>query len=54
MRRNKKTIFGLNSQVQYLNIPWAINYSDDYIKAIDEIYDCYRKMLMIGKCNEEF
>jgi hypothetical protein len=54
MRRNKKTIFGLNSQVQYLYIPWAMNNSDDYIKAINKINDCYRKMLMIGKCNEVF
>jgi hypothetical protein len=43
MRRNKKKIFDLNSQVQYLTIPWAMI-----------INDCYRKMLMIGKCNEVF
>jgi hypothetical protein len=54
MRRNNMTIFGLTSQVQYLNIPWAINNCDHYIKAIDKINDCYRKMLMIGKCNEVF
>ncbi len=28
--------------------------SDDYIKAIQDINDCYRKMLMIGKYNEVF
>jgi hypothetical protein len=50
----KKTIFGLNSQVQYLNIPWATNNGDEYIKAITKINECYRKMLMIGKCNEVF
>jgi hypothetical protein len=47
-------IFALNSQVQYLNNPWAMNNSDEYIKTIDKINDCYRKMLMIGKCNEVF
>jgi hypothetical protein len=31
-----------------------MNDSDDYIKAIDKINDCYRKMLIIGKCNEVF
>ncbi len=35
--KNKKTIFGLNSQVQYLDIPWAMNNSDEYIKAMEEI-----------------
>jgi hypothetical protein len=30
----KKTIFGLKSQVQYLNIPWAMHDSNEYIKAI--------------------
>ena len=33
----KKTIFGLKSQVQYLNIPWAMHDSNEYIKAIDKI-----------------
>ncbi len=54
VKKNKKTIFGLNSQVQYLNIPWAMSNSDEYIKANDKINECYRKMLMIGKCNEVF
>jgi hypothetical protein len=31
-----------------------MNNSDEYIKAIDKINECYRKMLMIGKCNEVF
>jgi hypothetical protein len=31
-----------------------MNNSDEYIKAIDEINECYRKMLMIGKFNEVF
>jgi hypothetical protein len=31
-----------------------MNNSDEYIKAIDKINGCYRKMLMIGKCNEVF
>ncbi len=48
VKKNKKTIFGLNSQVQYLNIPWAMNNSDEYIKANDKINECFRKMLMIG------
>ncbi len=50
----KKTIFSLNSQLQYLNIAWAMNDSDEYIKTIDKINECYKKMLMIGKCNEVF
>jgi hypothetical protein len=28
--------------------------SDKYIKAIEEINECYKKMLMIGKYNEVF
>jgi hypothetical protein len=36
--KKKKTIFGLNSQVQYLNIPWAMHVSNEYIKAIDKIF----------------
>jgi hypothetical protein len=39
MRRNKKKILDLNSQVKYLNIPWATNDSDEYIQAIDEKND---------------
>jgi hypothetical protein len=31
-----------------------MNNSNEYIKAIDKINECYRKMLMIGKCNEVF
>jgi hypothetical protein len=30
-----------------------MNNSDEYIKTIDKINECYRKMLMIGKCNED-
>ncbi len=31
-----------------------MNNSDEYIKAFDKMNECYRKMLMIGKCNEVF
>jgi hypothetical protein len=31
-----------------------MNSSDEYIKAIDKINECYRKMLMVGICNEIF
>jgi hypothetical protein len=53
-RKNKKEIQNLNSQVQFLDIPWAIHDSDLYVNVIEEINDLYKKMLMIGKCNEVF
>jgi hypothetical protein len=33
---------------------WAKPNSKEYIKAIEVINDCYRKMLMIGKSKEVF
>jgi hypothetical protein len=53
-RRNKSITAGLNSPVNHLNIPWAKHDTDEYTKAIEVINDCYRKMLMIGKCREVF
>jgi hypothetical protein len=53
-RRNKTITAGLNSPVDYLNIPWAKHDTDEYTEAIEVINDCYRKMLMIGKCREVF
>jgi hypothetical protein len=53
-KRNNNAIFDLNSKVQYLKVPWAMHNSDEYMKAIEEINDCYKKMLMIGKCSEVF
>ena len=54
MRRNKTITAGLNSPVDYLNIPWEKHDTDEYTEAIEVINDCYRKMLMIGKCREVF
>jgi hypothetical protein len=53
-RRNKSITAGLNSLVDYLNIPWEKHDTDEHTKAIEVINDCYRKMLMIGKCREVF
>ncbi len=53
-QKNKKEIQDLNSQVHFLDIPWATHDSDLYINVIEEINDLYKKMLMIGKCNEVF
>jgi hypothetical protein len=53
-RRNKSITAGLNSLVDYFNIPWAKHDTDEHTKVIEVINDCYRKMLMIGKCREVF
>jgi hypothetical protein len=53
-RKNRKEIHNLNSQVLFLNISWAIHGRELYINVIEEINDLYKKMLMIGKCNEVF
>ncbi len=43
-----------NSRVHYLKILWANPNSNEYTKAIEVMYDCYRKMLMISKSKEVF
>ncbi len=53
-RKNRKEIHNLNSQVSFLNISWAIHDRELYVNVIEEINDLYKKMLMIGKCNEVF
>ncbi len=53
-RKNKQKIQNLKSQVPFLNISWAIHNSNLYVNVIEEINDLYKKMLMIGKCNEVF
>jgi hypothetical protein len=42
------------SQVPFLNISWAIHDSNLYIYVIEEINDLYKKILMIGACNQVF
>jgi len=44
----------LNSPVGYVRLLWAKPNSSKHTKAIEVIHDCYRKMLMIGKCREVF
>jgi len=53
-RRNRTMINDLNSPVGYVRLLWAKPNSSEYTKAIEVINDCYRKMLMIGKCREVF
>ncbi len=53
-RRNKSITNGLNSPVDYLNIPWAKHDTNEHTKVIEVINDCYKKMLMIGECREVF
>ena len=54
MKINQVMTANLNSRVCYLKIPWLNPNSDEYTKTIEVINDCYRKMLMIGKCKEVF
>ena len=44
----------MDSPIQYLNFRWAPRRSQDYMKAIDDINDAYRKMLKIGEAKKVF
>ena len=44
----------LNSQVQFVNISWTKDNFNLYVSVIEEINDLYKKMLMVGKCDEVF
>ncbi len=45
---------GRSKQLRWFSCDWAEFMSKDYFQVIDSIHDCYKKMLEIGKCNEEF
>ena len=53
-RRNRTIINDLNSSVEYVRLSWAKFNNSEYTKAVEVINDCYRKMLIIGKCREVF
>ena len=53
-RRNRTNINDLNSSVEYVRLSWTKFNSSEYKKAVEVINNCYRKMLMIGKCREVF
>ena len=44
----------MDSPIEYPNFPWAPRRSQDYMKAIDNINDAYRKMLRIGEAKKVF
>ena len=44
----------LNSNIKYPDFTWTDVGSEEYLNAIDDINDLYRKMLEIGKAAEVF
>ena len=44
----------LDSPVKLPKFQWATIYSDEYYKAIEDINDAYRKMLIIGETKKVF
>jgi len=44
----------LNSNIKYPDFAWTDVGSEEYLNAIDDIDDMYRKMLEIGKAAEVF
>ncbi len=44
----------MDSPVSFPSFKWAKLGTNDYFKAIDEINDVYRKMLMIGEAKKVF
>ena len=44
----------MDSPVTYPRFKWAKFNSKEYLQAINEINDMYRKMIMIGKSREVF
>ena len=53
-RKNRTIINDTNSSVEYIRLPWAKLNTNEYTKAVEVINNCYRKMLIIGKCREVF
>ena len=44
----------LNTDSNNIRFDWVEFMSTEYIRVIDSINDCYKKMLEIGKCVEVF
>ena len=44
----------LNSNIKYPDFEWAVDGSKEYLDALNDINDMYRKMLRIGKATEAF
>ena len=53
-RRARKHKNKMDSPVTYPEFKWAELGSNEYLKAIDEINDMYRKMMTIGKSKKVF
>ena len=53
-RQAKRQEDDMDSPIKYPNFPWAPRRSQDYMKAIDNINDAYRKMLRIGEAKKVF
>ncbi len=44
----------LGKRADYLMFDWLQFMSNEYFGVMDAINECYRKMLEIGKCKEDF
>ena len=44
----------MHAPVTYPDFKWAMNGTDDYFYAIDQINDMYKKMLAIGQAKKVF
>ena len=53
-RLNRASHKHLNSNIKYPDFMWTDVGSEEYLNAIDDINDLYRKMLEIGKAAEVF
>jgi hypothetical protein len=53
-RTSKQLRCQLNTDANYIRLDWVEFMSTEYIRVIDAINDCYKKMLEIGKCAEVF
>ncbi len=53
-RKSKSLRCQLNMDANYTRFTWVEFMSKDYFKVIDDINDCYKKMIEIGKCTEVF
>ena len=53
-RTSKRFRCQLNSNANYIRFDWVEFMNTEYIRVIDAINDCYKKMLEIGKCAEVF
>ena len=51
---SKQLCCQLNTDANYIRFDWVEFMSTEYIRVIDAINDCYKKMLEIGKCANVF